>query len=160
VEAIKTWARSLFLLSIFSSTVLMIVPKSMQKQSRFVAEMLLLLCVMAPLAGLLSSGSRASLLPSEPGSSYTQEFSLGKFHAGETARRVTEIAERAGIPVESVKVTTGDAGFSLVEVVVYLSDRPADETLRVFRETLGAYLGIRKDRLRVIAPGATESTGP
>ncbi len=152
MEAIRTWARSLFLLSIFSSAALLIVPKPMQKQARFVAEMLLLLCVVAPLAGLLGSSTRAALLPSATDSGYAGQFSLGKFYAEETARRVTEIGQRAGVPVESVKVATGDAGFSLTEVVIYLSNRPADETLRAFRETLGAYLGIPKDRLKLVVP--------
>jgi hypothetical protein len=152
VETIRTWARSLFLLSIFSSTVLLIVPKSMQKQARFVAEMLLLLCVVAPLSGLLASGSRAALLPSASGAGYPQQFSLGKFHAEETARRVIEIGQRTGIPVETVKVTTGDAGFSLVEVVVYLAGQPPDDTLRSFRETLGAYLGLQRDKLKLVTP--------
>ncbi len=150
MEAVKLWARSIFLLAIFSSTVLLIIPKSMQKQSRFVAEMLLLLCVVAPLGSLLGAGSRETLVPAVPGSSTTVQFSLEKFYADETARRVTEIGQKAGIPVEGVTVTTKDSGFSLSEVVVRLAERPPDEQLTAFTESLSAYLGIQKNRLRVV----------
>ncbi|MEX0975143.1 MAG: hypothetical protein WD024_07350 [Bacillota bacterium] len=150
MEALKVWARAIFLLAIFSSTVLLIVPKSMQKQSRFVAEMLLLLCVVAPLGGLLSAGTRAALMQPDSGATAAVQFSLGKFYAEETARRVTEIGQKAGLIVESVSVTTKDAGFSLAEVLVRLKSQPEEERLHAFVESLSAYLGIQEDRLRVV----------
>lgn len=154
MEAVKGWARSLFMLAIFSSTALLIVPRSMLKQARFVAEMLLLLCVIAPLAGLLRSINGSASLPPLPATGSAWGFSLEQFHAEETARRVSEVATRAGLPVESVKVATKDAGFSLAEVTVCLSAKPEDEELAAFRDTLGAYLGIRKDRVKFVVPGA------
>lgn len=153
MAAIKAWAKSLFVLAVFSSTVLLITPKSALKQARFVAEMLLLLCVIAPLAGLLgSTGTAVGAMPSLPGAEGAERFSLEEFYAGEIARRVIEIGSRAGIPVESVKVTTKDAGFSLAEVEVYLSDLPGDEAVATFKDTLGAYLGIQKDKVKVVLP--------
>lgn len=150
MEAVKAWARSIFLLSIISSTALLIVPKPMQKQSRFVAEMLILLCVIAPLGGLIGAGTREALatpgLPSQP----EEGSSLGKFFAEETARRVTEIGLRTGIPVLEVTVATKDRGFSLAEVVVRFEKQPPEEQMKAFTEGLGAYLGIGKDKVRVV----------
>jgi hypothetical protein len=122
----------------------------MQKQTRFVAEMLILLCVVAPLGGLVSSGTKAAVLPSGSGASVAGEFSMGKFYADETARRVAEIGETAGIPVQSVTVTTRDSGFSLAEVLVKVAEQPEEGRMRAFTESLTAYLGIGKDRLRVV----------
>jgi hypothetical protein len=152
VEAVKAWAKSLFILAVFSSTVLLVVPKSMLKQARFVAEMLLLLCVIAPLGGLLGAAGRAALLP-EVGAAPVSQFSLEKFYAEETARRVTEIGARTGIPVDSVKVVTKDSGFTLVEVTVYLAEPAEEDQVVAFRAALGAYLGVQKDRVKVVLAG-------
>lgn len=150
MEAVKVWARSIFLLAVFSSTVLLIVPKPMQKQSRFVAEMLILLCVVAPLGGLVSAGTRDVLAPSNSSSPAGEEFSLGKFYAEETARRVTEIGQKTGLPVLAVTVTTKESGFSLAGVLVRLAEQPDEEQLGAFTGSLSAYLGISKDKLRVV----------
>jgi len=150
VEAVKVWARSIFLLSVISSTALLIVPKSMQKQSRFVAEMLVLLCVIAPLGGLLRAGTREALAPPGLPSQPEEAFSLGKFYGEETARRVSEIGQQTGMTVTEVTVATKDAGFTLAEVVVYLEEQPPEERMKAFTESLTAYLGIGKDKLRVV----------
>ena len=159
MEAVKDWARSLFLLSIFSSTALLLVPKSMQRQARFVAEMLILLCVVGPLASLFSSGARTAL-PSAFQLTGSGETSLGEFYAQETARRVAEIAQKAGIPVKTVNVTTSDTGLSLKQVAVYLSDQTPEETLAAFRETVAAYLGVPRDKLKIYVPGSGQQGGP
>ncbi len=150
MEAVKAWARSIFLLAVFSSTVLLVIPKSMQKQSRFVAEMLLLLCVIAPLGGLVSSGAQSALAPGNGAVAEGEATSFGDFYSSETARRVAEIGQAIGLSIESVDVATKDSGFSLASVVVHLTDRPSDDELASFTEGLSAYLGIGKDKLRVV----------
>ena len=150
MEAVRVWARSIFLLSVISSTALIIVPKSMQKQSRFVAEMLVLLCVIAPLGGLIRAGTREALAPPNLPSQSEEAFSLGKFYAEETARRVTEIGLEIGMPVQEVTASTKGSGFSLAEVVVHLEEQPPEEQMKAFTESLAAYLGISKDKLRVV----------
>ncbi|MGE5580393.1 MAG: hypothetical protein ACM3WU_10150 [Bacillota bacterium] len=150
MEAVKVWARAIFLLSVIASTALLVVPKSMQKQSRFVVEMLILLCVIAPLHGLIPQGTEAALAPNGPPTAGQEVSSLGKFYANETARRVAEIGEQAGVPVLEVTVLTGSSGFSLSSVVVRLREQPSDERLSAFTGSLAAYLGIGKDRLRVV----------
>lgn len=146
----KVWARSIFLLAIFTSTALLIIPKSMQKQARFVAEMLVLLCVVAPLAGLVNAGTREAMTPTAPSLPSPEVSALGKFYADETARRVAEIGQRTGMPIVEVTATTSGAGLSLAGVIVRVSEQPDDERFRAFAESLAAYLGISKDRLRVV----------
>lgn len=152
MAAIRTWAKSLFVLAVFSSAVLLVTPKSAQKQARFVAEMLLLLCVIAPLAGLLTSAGASAGTPSLPDVQGSEQFSLEKFYAEETARRVIEIGVRAGVPVDKVKVTTKDAGFSLAGITVYLKERVPDDAVNAFTSSLGAYLGIGKGEVLVVMP--------
>lgn len=152
MAAIKTWAKSLFVLAVFSSTVLLVTPKSMLKQARFVTELLLLLCVVAPLAGLLNSANAAAALPQVWSVEGPDRFSFEKFYAEETAKRVIEIGLRVGVPVDSVKVTTKDSGFSLAGITVYLKDRPAGDALAVFRDSLGSYLGVPSDKVEVVLP--------
>lgn len=150
MEAVKAWARSIFLLAVVSSTALLLVPKSMQKQSRFVAEMLILLCVIAPLATLVSATARETLVPGGLAAVVGEQPSLGKFYADETARRVTEIAQRTGLPVVEVSVATKDSGFSLASVVVRLAEHPEGDRLTAFTGSLAAYLGIGNDKLWVV----------
>ncbi len=150
MEAVKVWARSIFMLSVLSSTVLLIVPKSMQKQSRFVVEMLLLLCVIAPLSGLLGSGAQDALASTGLPSQSAEATSLGRFYAEETARRVSELGEKAGLSIAEVAVATKNAGFSLAEVIVRLGANPSDEQMDAFTKSVSAYLGINQDRLRVV----------
>ena len=42
MSSIKEWARTIYLVSVFSALALLIVPRSMLKQVRFVVEMLLI----------------------------------------------------------------------------------------------------------------------
>jgi len=150
VEAVKVWARAIFLLSVIASTALLVVPKSMQKQSKFVVEMLILLCVIAPLRGLIPRGTEAALSSNGLAGAGQEEPSLARCYANETARRVAEIGEQAGVPVLEVTVLTDSSGFSLSSVVVRLSEQPSEERLNAFTASLSAYLGISKDRLRVV----------
>lgn len=158
MEAVKVWARSLFLVSIFSSTALLLVPKSMQRQARFVAEMLILLCVVAPLARVLSSPAAPALWSSvQP--VLAEEASLGEFYTRETARMVAEIGRRAGIPVKTVKVSVGDTGLSLSEVAVYLSEPTSPDSAQTFKDAVAAYLGIPKDKVQMYAPRTGQGGG-
>ena len=158
METVKEWARSLFLISIFSSTALLLVPKSMQRQARFVAEMLILLCVVAPLARMLTTPA-ASTIWSSMGSNQADQGSLGEFYAWETARMVAEIGRRAGIPVKTVEVGVGETGLSLSAVTVYLSGPVDPEAAQAFRDSVAAYLGVPKDKLQVCAIQTGQGSG-
>ncbi|QUL98933.1 MAG: hypothetical protein IMF26_02345 [Candidatus Fermentithermobacillus carboniphilus] len=154
MEAIKEWARSVYLLAVFSSAVLLIVPKTMQRQARFVVEMLMLLCVLAPLFHLMprpiettvSSGSYVS-------GSYTA--SLERFYVAEVERRVREVGQGAGIAIRDVEVVvTGSApGFRVGAVKVVLGRDLTEEEARRFREVTGAYLNIPPDRVALEVAG-------
>jgi hypothetical protein len=150
VESVRDWARGLFLLAIFSSTVMLLVPKSMTKQVKFVSELLLLICVIAPLAGLVRSGSAVGLPTSQVTTDFAS-FSLGEFYAKETAQRVRELGEKAGLSVESVEVRTKDGGLSLDEVSVVVAPGASPEELGAFREAIGIYAGIPEDKVMLTA---------
>ena len=150
MEAIKAWAKSVFILSVFASTVMLLVPKSMNKQAKFVSEMLLLLCVAAPLAGLLSG---AGGIPASPELTFGESappFALNDYLVTETSRRVSEIASLAGISVDDVSVMPAQSGYGIEGITITLSSPVIDEDGEALRETLSAYLSVPVDRVRLV----------
>ncbi|HHW27825.1 MAG TPA: hypothetical protein GXX23_10920 [Firmicutes bacterium] len=158
MEAIKSWAKSVFMLSMFASTVMLLVPKSMQKQAKFAAEMLLLLCVVAPVVGLLS-GARS--VPASPGFTWSESvppFALGDYLVSETERRVTEMASIAGIPLDRVSVVPSREGYGIEEVRVVLKSPVSDQEGEAFKGTLAAYLSIPADKVFLVVKEAQEDS--
>lgn len=150
MEAVRGWAKSVFILSIFASTVMLLVPKSMSKQAKFAAEMLLLLCVVAPLAGLLSGAGSIPVSPDLTFGEPAQPFALGNYLVSETRRRVTEMASLAGIPADDVSVALSQTGYGIEEIVLTLKSPVAEDDEEAFKATLSAYLSIPKDRVRFV----------
>jgi hypothetical protein len=129
---------------------MLLVPKSMSKQAKFASEMLLLLCVVAPLAGLLTGDGSVSVLPDLTFGESAQPFSLGNYLVSETERRVTEMASIAGIPADDVSVTLSETGYDIEEITLTLeSFVPVDEE-EAFRRTLSAYLSVPTDRVKFV----------
>jgi hypothetical protein len=150
--AIKAWARSIFVLTVFSGTVLLLVPKSMTKQAKFVVEMLLLLCVVAPLAGLFRGNDRSVLTLGASWKEVSSSVSLERFLASETSRRVLEMGARADIPIDHVEAVPDAGGFTLVAVKIWLKESVPPDTLDPFMATLSAYLGVPRDTVTIIQP--------
>ncbi len=151
MAAVKTWARSVFILSVFSSTALLLVPRSMNKQAKFVVEMLILLCVIAPLTGLFPGAVEALMPDGYPGEAPAGS-SLESFLASETSRRVKEIASQAGVPIKEVVTTVQKGGFALAEVKVWLAQEISWETESQFASTLAAFLGVSEVAVTVVQP--------
>lgn len=151
MESVKAWARGVFLVAVFSSTVMLLVPKSFIKQAKFVSEMLLLLCVIVPLAGLLRSGTAGPQRTSLP-TAFT-DFSLGQFYSMETAQRIAELAGKCGVETQEVSVTTKDGGFSLDRVLVAVMPGSPEDRLETFREAIGVYTGIPEDKVEILVSG-------
>lgn len=149
MESIRIWARGLFLLAVFSSTAMLLVPKSMVKQVKFVSELLLLLCVIAPIAALIRSEGGIGL-PSAQVPTVPDEFSLSRFYSKETARRVAELGETTGVRVQSVNVVMKDGGLALGEVAVVVGPGATGEQLAAFKEAVRIYAGIPKDNVRLV----------
>ncbi len=154
MAAIKVWARSIFVLTVFSSTALLLVPKSMTKQAKFVVEMLLLLCVIAPLAGLFRDGGRSALTSGDSWGEVSSPAALEKFLASETRRRILEMGAKANIPIEDAKAVAAKGGFTLAEVKIWLKDSVPLDTIKPFVATLSAYLGVPEDTVTVIQPNS------
>lgn len=148
LESVRTWARGLFLLAVFSSTVMLLVPKRVQRQARFVSELLLLLCVIAPVAGLLKSGTTGLSLDSAP-ATFT-DLSLGRFYSVETAQRIAELGTRCGVETQAVSVTTKDGGLSLDRVEITLKPGIEDDRIEAFREAIQVYTGIPGDKVEIV----------
>jgi hypothetical protein len=150
LESVRVWARGLFLLSVFASTVMLLVPKSVIRQAKFVSELLLLLCVIAPLAGILRSGTPN--LPLRAEETFT-DLSIGEFYEAETARRIRELAEECGVEIKAVSVNTKDGGFSLDKVDVTVMPGPGDDRLEAFREAIRIYMGISREKVEIAVFG-------
>lgn len=149
MEAVREWARGVFVLAVFASTVMLLVPKSVIRQTRFVSELLLLLCVIAPLAGVLKGGTFG--LPGRAAQTFA-DFSLGDFYSAETARRIGELAITCGVEVKSVSVRTKDGGFSLDTVSVSVSPCP-DDRLDEFHKAIQVYTGIPAEKVEISIAG-------
>ena len=156
MEAIKSWAKSVFVLSILASTAMLLVPKSMSKQAKFAAEMLILLCVVAPLTGLLSGTSSAPASPDLTLGESTAPFVLGNYLASETSRRAKEIVSLAGVSVDDVLVVPKETGYGIEEITITLASL-SDEDEQALRATLSQCLSVPADTIRFIKEAEPES---
>jgi hypothetical protein len=145
LESVREWARGIFLLAVFASTVMLLVPKSVMRQAKFVSELLLLLCVIAPLAGILRTGTPG--LPRSASETFS-DFSLGEFYSNETARRIEELGQKCGVEIKAVSVSTKDGGFSLDRVDVEVMQASGDR-LAAFREAIEIYTGIPGEKVEI-----------
>lgn len=152
MESLKSWAKTIYLVAVISSAALVLIPRSMQKQSKFVIELLLLLCIVAPVAGFVGkphqvAGMTWTLEGWEP-----ESFSLERFYASEVQRRAMEMGIAAGLPIHSVEVETQGLApdFSGSKVCLYLS-APLDESdagvMHSFKELLATHLGIDPENI-------------
>ncbi len=147
MSAVKTWARSLLVLAVFSSGALFVVPRSMLRQAKFVIEMVLLLCVIVPVSFLPrvetshAPWNQAATVPGD-----AEPFSIERFYARETETRVEEIARKLKIPLAGVSVSTG-SGLRLSAITVLVETMPEEETLQAFRQSLISYMGIPAEKV-------------
>ena len=152
LAAIKVWARSIFVLSVLTSTALILVPKSMQKQARFVTEMLILLCIVAPLASLMRNTDFQSHVAGYQWDELNQPAALETFLASETKRRVLQISGDAGIEVIDVEASASKGGFTLDYVKIWSKGQVPEGAKESLVKTLSAFLGVPRDKITVIAP--------
>lgn len=149
MEAIKEWARSVYILAMLSSVVLLLVPRKMLRQVRFVAEIIMLLCILSPVLGAVLGAENLTIYSErfEPPESYSA--SLEKFYVGEIERRIKEIGNDAGIPVKSVRTNLSGFApkFSVSSVSIYLSAPVEKDKTRKFRDLIAAYLGIDSSKI-------------
>lgn len=141
----------MFVLAVFSSAALLVVPPSMARHARFVAEMVILLCLIAPLSGIVATGTDLSRTVSVQGIS-SGSFSLSRFYAQELESRIRQIGQRAGIPIESVKVAAAGGGLTLTGVTVSVSEKLDSALEAAFRDALAAYVGLRRDSVVIVQP--------
>ncbi len=152
MAAIKVWARSIFVLSVLTSTALILVPKSMQKQARFVTEMLILLCIVAPLAGLMRNVGLHTDVTGYQWDEINQPAVLETFLASETEKRVLQISADAGIAVSGVEAQASKGGFTLDHVKIWAEDEVSESSEESLVATLSAFLGVPQDKITIIQP--------
>lgn len=143
MDSLKDWARGVYLLAVFSSAAILIIPKCMQKQSKFVIELLMLLCIMAPVARFAGKPLDASSAAWNYREHDSNLISLETFYTQETGRRVKEMAISAGLPVDKVSVEAlGFAPRFSCRVTLYLSSAPDRDVADSFARFLSSYLSI------------------
>lgn len=145
MDAICSWAKGLFLLSVFTAAVILVAPKSMRTKVQFVCEIILVLCATAPLLGFVRTGELT--LPASVSREIEPLPSLGDFLVTETARRVREIGRLLEIGVGEVAVETDRGGLSLTGIRVTI-EADADAA-QEFGEALGLFAGIPKDKIDI-----------
>lgn len=128
---------------------MLLVPKSMAKQAKFAAEMLILLCVVAPLAGLLTGAGSAPASPDLALDESFAPFVLGNYLASETSRRVREIAFLAGVLVDDVLVVPEETGYGIAEITIMVASL-SDEDEVALRATLSQCLSVPADRINFV----------
>lgn len=152
MESLKVWAKTVYLLAVISSAALLMIPRGMQKQSRFVIEMLMLLCILAPVAGFSGKFYDTATVTWNYGEYDFGAASLESFYSREIERRVMEMSIAAGLALDSVSVQVeGFApNFQGSELILYLSS-PADEIeqdkLDNFCKLLAAHLSMSIDNI-------------
>jgi hypothetical protein len=153
MSSIKEWARTIYLVSVFSALALLIVPRSMLKQVRFVVEMLLIFCILAPLINAVLGGGPETVLMNGsfdlPGS-----LNMASYYTMETGRRIKETGLSLGLPVDNVeiKVSGTGPGFRVTSISVDVSESPEPETENAFVQALSAYIGVDEDRITIRKP--------
>lgn len=146
--SLKEWARGVYLLAVFSSAAILLIPKRMQKQSKFVIELLMLLCIMAPIAGLVGKPIDAASVAWNYREHDSNLTSLETFYAQETGRRVKEMAISAGLPVDKVLVEAlGLAPDFTCRVTLFLSSAPDQDVADSFARFLSSYLSISLEHI-------------
>jgi len=148
VGSLKEWARGVYLLAVFSSAAILLIPKRMQKQSKFVIELLMLLCIMAPVAGLVGKSIDTASVAWNYREHDSNLTSLKTFYAQETGRRVKEMAISAGLPVDKVLVEAlGLAPDFTCRVTLFLSSAPDQDVADSFARFLSSYLSISLEHI-------------
>ncbi|MGI6620069.1 MAG: hypothetical protein ACOX35_01270 [Bacillota bacterium] len=147
MESLKSWARTVYLVAVISSAALLMIPKSMQKQSKFVIELLLLLCIVVPPVGLVGKSHEVAGIRWDYADLAPEDFSLERFYASEVQRRAVQMGLAAGLRIHSVEVEARGIApdFSGTKVYVYLTgpiDESEAEVIQKFRELLATHLGI------------------
>ncbi len=143
MAAIRLWAKSVFAISMLASALVLLVPKSMAKQSRFAAEMLILLAVLTPLVGFFVRGDVVPASTNLSGESGAERFALDRFVASEIAARVGDMVRAAGFSAGEVAVETSGSGYQVAGIKLALTgESPTASELAALKATLSAYLSV------------------
>ncbi len=153
MESLKVWAKTVYLLAVISSAALLMIPRGMQKQSRFVIEMLMLLCILSPVVGFLGKSHDTAAITMNYREYDFGTASLETFYSREIERRVLEMSVAAGLPIDSVsaEVKGFAPNFQESGVTLYLSapvDDIEQEELDNFRKLLAAHLSMNIDNIQ------------
>lgn len=152
MEVIREWARSVSLVAVVCSMILMLAPAKMKKNVAFVLELIVLVAVIAP------AWSWVSLVRARPAAlsleSYlpqgTDSGAFRQLYVVETRRQVEALVRSFGLPVLSVKVEVDAATGNLSRIIVAIPSNEAGSVARAedegvpesFRKLLSLYTGV------------------
>lgn len=152
VEIVRDWARSVSLVAVLCSMILMLAPVRMKRNVAFVLEIIVLVAVMAPAWKWVSVvRARPAALALE---SYlprgTNSGVFTELYLVETRRQVEALVQSFGLPVSGIKLEVDARTGSLSRVTILIppepgasGDRSTDGVLpESFRKLLSLYTGV------------------
>lgn len=151
MSGIKAWARSLVILAVFSSGALFLVPKGVQKQAKFVLEMLLLLCAIVPVVWIVPGLGIAEKAWSASTQVSGDNFGVRQFFAKEMEAQVRETAKKLGMNASVTAQVASD--LRLVSLTLTVDSVQDDETLHALKHSLATYMGISEDKIVFLVSG-------
>jgi len=151
MEVLKEWARSVSLVAVLCSMILMLAPARMKKNVAFVLEVIILIAVIAPawrwIALVRARPAAVSLDAYLP-----RGADLGAYHElyfVEVQREVEALVRGLGFRVSSIKLESGSSSGSLERIVVSISPGKdmtgpsiKDVDLESFRKILSLFTGV------------------
>lgn len=151
MEFVKSWAKSVYVLAVLSSLVVVMAPRKMQKEIRFVLEIMVLLLLLTPLVTLFgkSPSFENTWTNTTDNLSRQNYLSLESFFRDETKRRILTISKTLGLTVDSVEVEVKGVfpNLTVSRLVVALNQPEDQESLENFRRSLQSYLGVPEESI-------------
>lgn len=148
LQAVREWARSVYVVSVVASIAVLLLPKRYAKHGRFVAEMLILVCVLSPIAKL-SNVSQQELFRSTFSG---QEVSpSGEFYARQVEDGIRGIANSLGLTVGEVELEIKDGSGEFARVIICLERPAGEDAIKALKKTVAAWFGMDEASVTVTA---------
>ncbi len=152
MEIVRDWARSVSLVAVLCSMILMLAPARMKRNVAFILEIIVLVAVIAPAwrwVSVVRDRPAALVLESYlPRGTDSGVFS--QLYLAETRKQVEALVQSFGLPVSGVKLEVDAATGNLSRITIAIplepagpGDRGMDGSLpESFRKLLSLYTGV------------------
>lgn len=153
MEVVKDWARSVSLVAVLCSMILMLTPARMKRNVAFVLEIIVLIAVIAP------AWRWISLVRARPAALVLESYlprgtdggAFRRLYLAETRRQIEALVQSFGFPVSSLKLEVDAATGNLSRITIAIPSKQAggsgaDGTGGVlpdsFRKLVSLYTGV------------------